>query len=786
MTDCVEKFMGQQRAAYDDEQDMRAFQIVIDRRPVRTVPTPLSSLRGIVDVLVDGTNVTARIGQDHALPLLRDLAYAAAALADGRHARATVRFYDQRDAWAMGLERVGAQVLITVYQGGAGPKVAVHERPVPGDALVRGVQQAIEDVLSTPTTPGALAGDLEAARRYLDSVSWRSELAAPEQVEARIEGHPDAPLSFGTRIVVRVRPDAPPTSEVESNDLHSLLFLAPFRLRVGDVRREIGEIHVFVFAETLLRQAADVLAAWQDGRAMHHRSETAGVFLTTRLATNGKLALSIGGPRTGGLRGAPTFPSVAVPGFVEAVVSFARALSRPIVRHDRWQLHNLRMRTFREAARELAESLREAVNDDAKYNDAPESYKAFAASLPGRATSTQEFGHSRIRFSECWQATVPGIDLHSTFLIGDRLVVAGARELACIDRAVGHLIWRAPIDRGVSIPAPAGIVRISPEGHLSHYELDTGEITALAKLNARSGGMMPAGAVVSSPGLPRLVVVSEGERHVTAVDLLSGEVRWRHTLGRGRSFKVRRAGRLLVVSTSEHALTALDVASGETVWRIRDRLKFCRPVAYDANDLFVVSGDAAPIARNCEVLHALDPWTGVSRWRRELAPGRRAVGAPLSGPQVVVVVTHDQRGTGFTAIDRADGTPRWTIEPGYAPSTSAWLTLDDLLIVNGDNGVFGAIDLRDGSTRWQQVADRGDDGDAPRSLDPILRSGALFIPQHTITVVRPHDGYTLGTVPGDLVPDLVRVDERCNVVVVEESGHLVAFSAGARLTLVKA
>ena len=66
----------------------------------------------------------------------------------------------------------------------------------------------------------------------------------------------------------------------------------------------------------------------------------------------------------------------------------------------------------------------------------------------------------------------------------------------------------------------------------------------------------------------------------------------------------------------------------------------------------------------------------------------------------------------------------------------------------------------------------------------MLRSGALFVPQSEVHVVRPRDGAPLGKVPTDLIPDLLRVDERCDVYVAEESGHLAAFTAGPRLSLV--
>jgi hypothetical protein len=89
----------------------------------------------------------------------------------------------------------------------------------------------------------------------------------------------------------------------------------------------------------------------------------------------------------------------------------------------------------------------------------------------------------------------------------------------------------------------------------------------------------------------------------------------------------------------------------------------------------------------------------------------------------------------------------------------------------------------------------------------VLRCGALFVPCSLIglgdgalrkasdplggaaagiSVIRPSDGAVLGTIaPTETIPDLLRVDEHCDVYVAEESGHLVAFGALPRLSLVK-
>jgi hypothetical protein len=36
----------------------------------------------------------------------------------------------------------------------------------------------------------------------------------------------------------------------------------------------------------------------------------------------------------------------------------------------------------------------------------------------------------------------------------------------------------------------------------------------------------------------------------------------------------------------------------------------------------------------------------------------------------------------------------------------------------------------------------------------------------------------------EVIPDMLRVDERCSVYVAEESGHIAAYEARARLSLV--
>jgi hypothetical protein len=150
----------------------------------------------------------------------------------------------------------------------------------------------------------------------------------------------------------------------------------------------------------------------------------------------------------------------------------------------------------------------------------------------------------------------------------------------------------------------------------------------------------------------------------------------------------------------------------------------------------------------------------------------------------VVLVTRDRRGLGLVALDRPTGEVLWSSEPGRFPVASAWLAIDDAVVMTSERGDLLSLMTRTGATQWRHRFARGMEGDQPRKLEPILRSGALFVPQQQVHVVRPRDGAILGVVPTDLIPDLLRVDENCDVYIAEESGHMAAFRAGAKLSLV--
>ncbi|HVU01904.1 MAG TPA: PQQ-binding-like beta-propeller repeat protein [Polyangiaceae bacterium] len=765
---------------------MSAFHVVVRPRPDHAPSPALGPLYGLFDVIVDGVNVTARVAEGVALNLLSELAHAVAALCAGRSDRHVVQLYAEEDVWELGLERDGEDVLVTVFRSGPAPEVAVHERRVGLLAFRTGLLQAVAEQAQRTDTPESARRALAAGRAAVETsfppAARVAEARVPVQIAPTARGgfafHADVAVRRG----VRARGSEPRGTSVERADLHALLLKGDFAVVVRGRSAPVPAVHPFLVAERLIPLAEEVLDAFQGARAIFRRIHLGDCRLGVRRGPgDGPLDVTVGSGFGAVAGKSVTFPAIDAIDFADSAVAFARKLVAEIVAHDASQAKNLRLKGLVNAFEGLADRIDDLGDDDSMTNPEPDSYRSYAPKKGPVSSAKGTWSHGgKMRFVPKWVATVPNVDLKSTFLCGDKIVVGAAREIACIDRNTGTVLWRAPSSKGGSVATPSGIARIEPDGRIVLRDLESGEARFSVRVAPRTAGGA-TGAVVHSPGLPKLLVVAEGDRKITALDLVTGEVRWRHTGRRPAAYRMRRAGKLLLVTGGDSSLFALDVATGDVVWRVRDRLPFSHALALDHDSAFALSG--APGGRFR--LHHVDPWTGNVRCTMPLDDATPAGGPPLVTQEIVAVPTRDAAGTGIRAFRRSDGAPLWDHPTGLLSPLAAWLVVDDGILANSGSGVLMCLDEKTGDIRYSHVFAGSAESDQPRRLEPVLRSGALFVPQHQVYVVRPRDGEIIGTVPSDLIADLLRVDERCNVYLGEESGHLAAFGAAPRLALVR-
>jgi outer membrane protein assembly factor BamB len=669
-----------------------------------------------------------------------------------------LQLYAPGEAWELGLEADGADALMTIFRAGNNPEVAVFERRVALEILRKGVLDGVGSAASD-TCPAALRQALAAAEKALQTRPVPSSNQPRITQTVAITPRALGGLAFRADTTVRVSNETVDTGQVERSDLHALLCNGVFGVTARGRTWNIPEAPVFLVAERLVELAEAAVKAQQSASPLFRRIQVGNLRLGVRLApADGPLTVSLGGANLGNGQGV-TFPELEPAIFAQAVALFVEALRSTIIRCDPSQSRNLRLQNLAAATKKLSEQVRPQQDQGTLLNTKRDAYRRFASTS---APTSGRWEHGAgLRFSPRFIATIPQIDLKSTFHCGDALIVGSQRETSCLDPITGETRWRIATARAAAIGTPSGLMRLFPDGRLALHDIDTGNQRFSLRLTPRAQGGA-CGAVVYAPGLPRLLAVCEGDRRVTAVDLASGEIRWRYTARRPAPLRVRRAGGLLLVAGGDSVLVALDATSGETVWRACDRLPFTGDISVSGDDVFAVSAGAQGSAW----LHSIDAWSGELRWKAEIEDRPILGQNPLLAKNGILIALRDARGCGTRAFCRRTGRAQWNLAPGFFPRSVAWLMVDDALVINSASGTLVCVDASTSALKYRHAFSHGMESDQPRRLDPVLRGGALFVPQHQVHVMRPQDGAVLGVVPSDLVPDLVRVDDRWGVFVV--------------------
>jgi outer membrane protein assembly factor BamB len=322
------------------------------------------------------------------------------------------------------------------------------------------------------------------------------------------------------------------------------------------------------------------------------------------------------------------------------------------------------------------------------------------------------------------------------------------------------------------------LIRLSIDGEVELCSVTDGEAYCSTHITPRIGGP-PIGLMAGGGKIPPVAVLTEGSHRLVAIDVRTGEPRWRFSSRSGGEFRLTKVGRVLLVTCGEDAIHALDLATGEDVWRFAERGCFqLKPLV--SHETVVAAAARGPREG---ALFAIDLYSGQPRWEHPLD------GPPTSDPCAagdVTLVSKAGDEACLSAHCLETGAAVWeTKDPGLGIG-GAGLAVDETWVVNAPFGQLSALDVKTGDVRWScNLADALAD-EIPRRLEPVLRGGALFVPASSVHVVRPADGQKLSaSLPCDLVPDLMRVDERGWVYVAEESGYLAAYAPKPMLTLIK-
>ncbi len=747
--------------------------------PPRRTPTTPGDLRapatnratGALAVLLYGPG-----GGTHELPPLPDLLGALLALADGQRRKALLPLSGLPAELA--IVRRGQSALVSFYHTDAAPEVMVLDRRVPLRALVDAAAAALEAELpgESDARARAIAARLVARAATGEIVAeLDSGLSATRRTGGAVEDPGERhPLAFGFEAAIF--PSADCAREAVSHaDVHAMLFTGQLWAWVRGRRIPLSKGPIALVAQRMISAVRAIADAAEEGRALHVRLRSGAFVIAVRREKSGEIALTLGSEE----EGVVTIPALDDRRAGLPILRLASDLLRTLVSVDPSQARNLRIRALRDEVRRLRRAIATALPNGFVNTD-PDRLRAVhpkGASSPG---SVPSIGGGQLRFGKRWGIALDGLDAPSTFLCGDRLVVATERRIVAIDRDRGEILWQHETPAATAFLAGTNIVRVRTDGVVEMREVHTGEVVMRTKLAPRTNDA-PLGLYAGSASIPPTAIVCEGRDRLAAIDLRTGELRWRFANRGAGAFRLRREGRVLLVVGGDSTVHALDVVTGEVCWRWVGQGRFCLTPIAVGDTAVVVSGEPG---RGDATLVGLDLFTGAPRFSTPLnAP--IATAPIMVGSRALVATTGPRRG-GLSLISVEDGSTVFAVpDPGVGAGGGV-LALDRTLLINASDGKLSALDLATGAVRWASTLASSVEGDVPRRLTPVLRSGAVFVPQATIHVVRPADGRPIGAaLPCELVPDSLLVDERGWVFVGEESGHMVALAPEPRLVLLK-
>lgn len=715
------------------------------------------------------------------LPPLTDLLVTLLALSEGTRRKVILPLANSTGEFAF--VRRAEQVLLSYYDTGPVPQLFVRDRPVELARLIATCCAAALELerLSPSPSAGERTLTLLAERALRTPIKPDDGAPLPTVLKrggAR-QGAPDTPLSFGFSARIP-QGDVLCTESGARADVHALLFTGELWAFVRERRIVLSRGPIFPVIARMVSAARSVVDAWESQRPVHLKLKAGEFGITLRLSREAELSLSLSG--VGG--DAVSVPAIDVPSALLPILKLASELMRAVVSADRAQSKNLRLSALRDEVRALRRSVRGRIAHKSFMNRDAELLRASSASLPPRereprAVRPQETS-GKLRLSLRWRADVEGLDAGSTFLCGDRLVVATPRSQLALARDDGELLWVRHSPASATLMAGTSLLCVGPEGDVELCDVEDGVPYARARIAPRAGGQV-LGVFAGGRSVPPVAVLTEGRDRLVALDLRTGEPRWRfRSAGRG-NFRFAKAGRILFVVSGDHSLDAIDVASGEVVWRWSDVGRLTLSPAVTREWAVAVSGTPGSDAG---ALLCFDLFSGELRFRRELPSGPTA--APVAAENCAIVATQHQHTPMLTAFDLQTGAPRWQRKDPGLGEGGAPLVVDQHLVLNAPSGMAYALDLAQGELCWQQAMADPSRDDVPRRLEPVLRGGALFLPSASVHVVRPSDGSLIGGPIADgIIPDFMRVDERGWLYLAEESGQIEAYAPAPNLRLIK-
>ncbi|MCA1978091.1 MAG: outer membrane protein assembly factor BamB [Thiobacillus sp.] len=314
-----------------------------------------------------------------------------------------------------------------------------------------------------------------------------------------------------------------------------------------------------------------------------------------------------------------------------------------------------------------------------------------------------------------------------------------------------------PQTEGGDVLAAGGsrVVRIAVSNGTVAWRYDTG-----VKLSAGAG---------AGPGL---AFAGGAKGEVLAIDLGSGQLRWKVSLSSEVTGTLLMAGDMLIVRTGDGRVQGLSIADGSRKWLYSRNLP---PLSLRGSGGLALAGDTLYAGFPGGKLVALNPANGAQLWEATVALPRGAtelervadvMGNPVADERQVCAVAYQGR---VACFDRATGALLWARDT----SSNSGLAMDGQNVyVTDDKDAVTAYDKASGRAGWRQ------DKLARRQVTAPLALGAWVVVadgEGYVHVLSADDGRFVARAKVDSAVHVAPVDIGPGFAVQTAKGSVVAF-----------
>jgi outer membrane protein assembly factor BamB len=679
----------------------------------------LVEIRDIIDIVVDGTNITSSVAEESIFGVLSELLGAVARLLEGRSRKAIVEFHCE--PWEMVLVPDGSQFLVSLYSIDRHHRVIAHDIPIEVNKFVEALSGAAESLLSDlyRISEGFSADTF--VRTFSSRLGRIQDYKRPRFADSDLDGdkslgehHGGTSCASGLTLSYSFDADHRALREYCGEhvlDLHALLFPGELVVEFDGRTVEMSRGYPFLTVHSLLKRARQLLNLLEASQESDFECDEKMRHLNFDVLATGPDWRLVLGSATGSderLEMA-SHPRQTL----DLILSACEMLLADVLSVNRHLELNHRLSDLDEEARELRGWF-EDISGSNFYHDEPETFinalgHVTPAPLPEPAAARFPWPIRSVHAlfpRPSWQFAAERIELDRIVAAAGGLFVPTSESMYFIDRATGEVRWKCGDDRQMArvSHALAGDRLLVAEdgGGVELIDLENGHQVFENRSIATSSWKRLIGAA-AYPTESRLVACDLQGR-LLGLSSTTGELDWTFSSGHGRFVGVTFQGPLIMALSGEGFLYSVNPIDGETLWKVRLGGLAATGPQFHQGRLYSLSHDSL---HQKLTVHSLYPFTGRTSWQLRIDGVLAGRASFVDEHMIVPVERHGQLSLHAIDVERTEPRVEWSLDLSSAgmddPTPVLACQIDGSIhgLVKTDRAEISCFEVSTGELRWR-------------------------------------------------------------------------------------